>query len=185
MKKLIKIFTLTLIFTTLIPISPSKISFAAGKNQKVITKESNTLNKQNTKQNNKQNTNLKKNTAPQKNSNNKPVQNKKTSPQKNLEKTATPKPTSTSQPKESAANSSSNDYSNSVDIPEKEVTPSDWKISVDDNKNGDFSSIQNANSSKNPFNDGHNLLIIGIILVSLSGIGLITFTILLIKRKRQ
>lgn len=177
MKKIIKCFILILIFTTLIPVSPTTISYAVGKNQKVVTKETN-------KKDIKQNTNSKGNTTPQKNSNNKPAQKGTVSSQKTSNKSTSSTQASNVEKEKATTSSSNSNSSENFDIPEKEITPADWKISVDDNKDGEFSSIKNSDSSKNFFNDGHSLLILGIVLVSLSAIGIITFTILIIKRKK-
>lgn len=108
--------------------------------------------------------------------------NSSTSKNKNESKT-----TKQSSNKESSSNNqSSNDSTYNYEIDEKELTPSDWKISIEDkNQHSDFSSIQKNSPLKDSLNDGQFILVVGIVLVVLSGLGLIIFTLLLIRKYKQ
>ena len=105
-----------------------------------------------------------------------------TSKNKNESKTTQQSSNKTS----SANNQSSNDSTYNYEIDEKELTPSDWKISIEDkNQHNNFSSIQKNSPLKNSLNDGQFILVAGIVLVVLSGLGLVTFTLLLIRKNKQ
>lgn len=201
MKKIFQIIILLFTISTIWP--TNNYSFAKNSdNQKITISNKNEISKVN--ENKKDKNNLKKDMiiSTNKNINSKATvnpqktYNKKNSSKNNqeskndLDKKEIDYSKNKSKIEQSQPNNNSNkslkSSSSDFEIAQKEMTPSDWKISVDDNKkNSDFDFIHNSNPTANPLNDGHLLLILGISLIILSIIGLIAFSLLLIKNKKQ